>query len=99
MKHFPLRALFLSLLFITLLLFSSEVTLGAKQGLLLWYSSIVPALFPFMVLSGMVVSSGEITTVMSPFYLLLHPLLGLSYDGCYILITGLLCGYPIGAKT
>ena len=99
MKHFPLRALFLILLFITLLLFSSEVTLGAKQGLLLWYSSIVPALFPFMVLSGMVVSSGEITTVMSPFYRLLHPLLGLSYDGCYILITGLLCGYPIGAKT
>lgn len=72
---------------------------GARYGLLLWYSSVVPALFPFMVLSRLIVSSGGLSAVMRPFYRILHPLFGLSAEGCYTLLAGFLCGCPMGAGT
>lgn len=99
MKKLSFRSIVLFLLLIPLLMFSSEVTEGARQGLLLWYNSVVPALFPFMVLSGLIVSGGGISQIMTPFYWVLHPVLGLSREGCYVLVSGLLCGYPMGAKT
>ncbi len=99
MKSFPFRSILLFLVLIVLLLFSSEVTEGARQGLLLWYNSVVPALFPFMVLSGLIVSGGGLNQIMRPFHLILHPTMGLSNEGCYVFISGLLCGYPMGAKT
>ncbi len=98
MKPIPLRSVALFLVLILLLLCSSKVTEGARQGLLLWYTSVVPALFPFMVLSGLIVSGGGLNQIMRPFHIVLHPTLGLSNEGCYVLISGLLCGYPMGAK-
>lgn len=94
-----LFAAFLCLLLLLMLTHADYVTQGARNGLLLWYTSVVPALFPFMVLSGMIVSSGGISVLTAPFYFFLHPVLGLSRPGCYVLIAGLLCGYPMGAKT
>lgn len=93
------KSVLLCLFLVLMLLHADYVTEGAKYGLLLWYSSVVPALFPFMILSGLIVSGGGLHTLMAPFYLILHPLLGLSREGCYTLICGLLCGYPMGAKT
>ena len=43
------------------------VTKGAAAGLLLWYSAVVPALFPFMVLSSILSASGGISWLMQPF--------------------------------
>lgn len=83
-----------------LMLISPKVTVsGAANGLLLWYSSVVPALFPFMVLSSLIVSGGGLSVLMAPFRLIFGPLLGLSDAGCYVLISGLVCGFPMGAKT
>ena len=83
-----------------LMLLSPKVTVnGAANGLLLWYSSVVPALFPFMVLSSLIVSGGGLSVLMAPFRFILGPLLGLSDAGCYVLISGLVCGFPMGAKT
>lgn len=89
----------LFLLLIPMLFHADYVTEGARHGLLLWYNSVVPALFPFMVLSGLIVSGGGIPLIMAPFYKILHPLFGISENGCYVLISGLLCGCPMGAKT
>lgn len=74
------------------------VTKGAAAGLLLWYSAVVPALFPFMVLSSVLSASGGISWLMRPFTVIFH-FLGLSADSWYVLLTGLLCGCPMGAKT
>lgn len=82
-----------------MLLHSAYVTEGAKNGLLLWYSFVVPALFPFMVLSGLIVSGGGIGILTAPFHLVLGPLLGLSKPGVYVLLAGFFCGCPMGAKT
>ena len=69
----------------------------AVSGLLLWYSSVVPALFPFMVLSSVLSASGGVQALMRPFPVIFR-FAGLSADGWYVLLTGLLCGCPMGSK-
>lgn len=93
------KSIALCLFLVLMLLHAGYVTEGARYGLLLWYASVVPALFPFMVLSGLIVASGGVSVLMTPFYAALSPFLPISRDGCYVLVSGLLCGYPMGAKT
>lgn len=93
------KSVCLGFILILMLFRAGYVTEGARYGLLLWYNSVVPALFPFMVLSGMIVAGGGISALMTPFYLILHPFFPVTKEGCYVLISGLLCGYPMGAKT
>ncbi len=99
MKSSRILSVILFILLIPMLLRADSVTTGARNGLLLWYNSVVPALFPFMVLSGLIVSGGGVHTIMKPFFHVLNPLFSLSENGCYVLVSGLLCGYPMGAKT
>ena len=55
-----IKRAFLILLCLIFMIFHADlVTKGAVSGLLLWYSSVVPALFPFMVLSS-VLSAGNL---------------------------------------
>lgn len=72
---------------------------GACQGLLLWFNTVLPTLLPFMICSNMIVVLGGIPILIAPFRFLLRQLFKLSDNGCYVLISGLLCGYPMGAKT
>lgn len=82
-----------------MLLFPDEASTGTRYGLLLWYNSVVPALFPFMVLSNLLVHAGGIDVLMTPVHKLLYPWLPITENGCYVLLTGLFCGCPMGAKT
>ena len=93
------KSFLLLILLIFMLLHPAITVTGASNGLLLWYSSVVPALFPFMVLSSLIVASGGLSVLMAPVRLVLGPLLGLSAEGCYTLLSGLVCGFPMGAKT
>jgi len=72
---------------------------GACQGLVLWSQTVLPTLLPFMICSNGIVMLGGIPILTAPFRFFLLPLFGLSDAGCYVLISGLLCGYPMGAKT
>ena len=94
-----IKRAFLILLCLIFMIFHADlVTKGAVSGLLLWYSSVVPALFPFMVLSSVLSASGGVQALMRPFPVIFR-FAGLSADGWYVLLTGLLCGCPMGAKT
>ncbi len=93
------KTTFFTLLSLIFMIFHADlVTKGAAAGLLLWYSAVVPALFPFMVLSSILSASGGISWLMQPFTVVFRSF-GLSADGWYVLLTGLLCGCPMGAKT
>lgn len=90
----------LSLFFFFLLLcFPSQALAGASTGLLLWFQTVLPTLLPGMILADFLLRIGAdryLTRLISrPFRLLL----GLSTDGCYGVLVGFLCGYPMGAKT
>lgn len=91
-----LTAIFVLLLLLTHPALSYE---GACQGLLLWFHTVLPTLLPFMICSNVIVMLGGVSLLTSPFRPLLKPVFKLSSEGSYVLISGLLCGYPMGAKT
>ncbi len=68
--------------FVLLLLFPQIVTTGAANGLTLWFYNVIPALFPAMLLTQLTMLIFEKN--------MKNPL-------PFVLITGLICGYPIGA--
>ena len=72
---------------------------GASRGLLLWFQTVLPALLPFMVCSNLAVACGAVPLLILPFRRFLNRAFGLTDYGCYTLLSGLLCGYPLGAKT
>lgn len=96
-KTFLAIAVFL--LFILILLKPDISIKGASYGLLLWYERVVPVLLPTMILSSILVKTNLILYPMRYLNRLLGPLLHTSECGSYSIITGLLCGYPMGAKT
>ena len=89
----------LALLFLMLLLLSPATSLeGARNGLLLWAYTVLPTLLPFMIGTGMIVSLGAVHLAMRPFSPLLSFFFHFSEPAGFAFITGLLCGYPMGAK-
>lgn len=98
MKKSFFRFLSVAALF-ALLLFHDTAFEGAKSGLILWGSVVVPTLLPFMICSNVIVSLNAIHILIFPVRQLLHRFFCLSDAGCYTFVSGLLCGYPMGAKT
>ncbi len=84
-----------SLLFV--LCFPRQAMEGASEGLLLWFNQLIPALFPCMLLTQLLLASGLLdrlgTRCTAP-----GRFTGLSGNGLYVAILGMLCGCPMGAK-
>ena len=93
------KAIGIFLLCITALLFSKECSKGAENGIGLCLSTLVPSLFPFMVLASYITDSGLAEKIGRYLSWLTKPLFGL--DGCFAsaIILSLVGGYPVGAKT
>lgn len=81
-----------------LLAFPALSVEGACNGLRLWSQIVLPTLAPFIICTQMVVALDGVKLLILPFYPLAHALFGLSRYGTYVLLCGLLCGYPLGAK-
>ena len=69
------------------------------QALKQWYETMIPALFPMMLLSSILVDTGFAARIGRLFNKTLLRFLKISDNGCYCLITGLFFGFPMGAKT
>lgn len=86
-----LLTVFLSFILIILFVIDNSIVLnGASYGLMLWYNNVLPILLPFMLISG--VLANNISTIKS----------GKNKKQLSIITTillGVLCGYPLGAKT
>lgn len=61
------------------------VVAGTQDGLSIWYNNLIPIVLPFLLISGYFVASLDLT----------H--LNHAQSIIIILITGLFCGYPVGA--
>lgn len=89
-----------SILFFALILFCPKQSLqGACNGILLWSRQVLPALLPFFIASGMLVRSGAATRLSRLSAPVLCPLFRVSAPACYAILTGFLCGYPMGSRT
>ncbi len=78
----------------------SQLSLAyALIGLDLWFNKMVPSLFPFMILSGVMIRMNLtrlFSKLLSP---IIRPIFRVSENVCYAMIMGFLCGFPMGAKT
>lgn len=71
---------------------------GAQRGLLLWFQTVLPSLFPFMLLSNLMVTYQISRSISSLFYPIFRLFLPIKKEAAYPLVIGLLSGYPVGAK-
>lgn len=79
---------------------NSQIVLkGASSGLILWFETIVPTLFPFALLSSILLDLNMENTISRFLAPITKPVFGISPAGNYVLFIGLLCGYPLGART
>lgn len=97
MAHFPF-GLLAALLFGAMLLFPKAVFNGAAEGLLLWFQIVFPTLFPFMVITNLLMETGGLDTISRILYRPFRTLFRVSEDGSFAVLAGFLCGYPMGAK-
>ncbi len=93
-----ISAALIFLLFFYLLRFPEEALESVRRGLALWYRSVLPVLFPFMILSGLIVKSGLMEQLPSWFLNPVCRLFHCSAGGSFAILTGFLCGFPMGAK-
>ena len=85
------------LLFLLLLAFPGQAVRGASDGLLLWFHTVLPTLAPAMICTRLILFSGGDRLLMKPVRPLFQKLFSLSETGSFILLSGMLCGYPLGA--
>ncbi len=96
-KHYLYNSLIIVLLVLIISLPKISMD-AAKKGLLLWFNVIIPTLFPFILISNMIVHSNLIYFFNRLLNSLMSKLFLLPGTAGYGLLAGLLCGYPVGAK-
>lgn len=94
-----LKGIGIVLLFIIMLVSPKAVFTGASEGLLLWFQIILPTLFPFLLITNLLLTTGNMHLISSAFGTVLTRIFHVSSNGSFAVVTGFLCGYPMGAKT
>lgn len=82
-----------------ILVYPTEALKAAREGLNLWLNVMIPTLLPFLICTGILVQTGLISRLLAPFKTLWKIVFGISPAGAYAVLVGMLCGYPMGAKT
>ncbi|MBR0541765.1 MAG: hypothetical protein IJK26_06100 [Clostridia bacterium] len=77
---------------------SNEISQGVSNGLSLCAASVIPSMFPFLVVSDFIAKSGISKLAGSIILKPLGKVLRISDNGCTVFIMSLLGGYPIGPK-
>ena len=99
MSRHPALTIPILILFFSMLSFPQTVFTGASYGLVLWFRHVLPTLLPYMVLINILIRTPALHWICRITSTFLCPLLGTSYYGTFAVLTGFLCGYPMGAKT
>ena len=79
-------------------MYSNTNLVAAKNGLVLWVNSIVPALFPFFVATELLSHTNFTYYLGKLLNRFMKPVFNVRGEGSFAFIMGLLSGYPMGAK-
>lgn len=85
-------------LIINIIIFPNNCIIAAKKGLLTWFNIIVPSLFPFFVITDLLINFGFIELIGALLEPLMKPLFNVSGKGAFPLIMSFTSGYPVGVK-
>ena len=91
-------AFFLLCLMLIFLALSDQTAQAVRQGLHLCAASVIPSLFPFFVLTGLLTALGGTDILPRPLVLPARRLLRCSESGVAVFFLGILGGYPLGAR-
>lgn len=99
-RRLPAALLSVLLLFLLCLLLTAPARYAEAciQGMALWAKAVLPALFPFLILTGLLTKLGaaqKLADRLSP----LTEKIGLPGSAAYCLLVSLLSGYPVGSRT
>ncbi|ANY67897.1 sporulation integral membrane protein YlbJ [Paenibacillus sp. BIHB 4019] len=90
----------LAAVFLTLLMavFPNEALESALRGLSIWWQVLFPALFPFFVISELLLGFGIVHFFGKLLDPLMRPLFKLPGIGSFVVAMGYISGYPVGAR-
>lgn len=97
--HKMIKPAFFLLLFVLILSYPALSLSYAANGLKLWFDRMVPTLFPFMLLSTVMIRQNLTEGFAAFLYPVAGRLYGMSRNCVYCLLLGFLCGFPMGART
>ena len=91
-----IKTLFAMFLIANIILFSDKITTAAYNSLYLWFNVLIPALFPFMVISSWL----DFGSIKMPAFInrICIYLFGVKSNLIPVFLISFLCGYPVGAK-
>lgn len=84
--------------FAAMLAFPGTAFRGACSGLLLWFHTVVPTLLPFLILTNLMLCTGAVDVVSQIIAPVLCRFFRVSPYGAFAILTGFLCGCPMGSK-
>ncbi len=84
---------------ILLLMFPTETIEASKQGLNLWFNNVLPTLLPFIIGTNILVKCGMVRFIGTFIEPVMYPIFGVPGSGGFAFFTGIMSGYPLGAKT
>lgn len=89
----------LCIIAILIILLSPQIVIdGVRQGIKLNLYSVIPSLLPFMVLTNIMLKYNLCEYISYFFNPVLSRIFKASPNGCFAIIIGFTCGYPMGAK-
>lgn len=96
----PLSLTAMSALFIALLMavYPDETLFASLRGLSIWWQVLFPALFPFFVISEVLLGLGIVHFLGKLLDPLMRPLFRLPGIGGFVVAMGYMSGYPVGAR-
>jgi nucleoside recognition membrane protein YjiH len=96
----PLSLTAMSALFVALLMavFPNETIYASLRGLSIWWQVLFPALFPFFVISEVLLGLGIVHFLGKLLDPLMRPLFRLPGIGGFVVAMGYMSGYPVGAR-
>ena len=85
--------------FIVLIFFSAESSCGIHNGMELVWNVFLPSVFPYLLLTNIIISLHLEEKIGAFFYPVFHKIFHCNKCTSYAIFTGLICGYPLGAFT
>lgn len=98
LRPLTLLAILSFLVIILMLLFPQQALTASLRGLAIWWEVLFPALFPFFVISELMLGFGVVHffgKILDP---LMRPIFRIPGIGGFVVTLGYISGYPVGAR-
>lgn len=92
-----LATLFCILVFY-IVIYPNESYNAARDGLLLWFNVVLPALLPFFICVEILIGLGIVSFLGSCFRSIMRPIFNIPGEGAFAFFMSIASGYPVGAK-